>query len=308
MQSQATFVSRDSCISCGSSSLSRLDGGAFGEAPVRPFIEEGAWGVSPMPYIKDSEWELVSCDGCSQMFHRYILAPDWQEKRFSEWMGREAIDRFSENRGMYTLDYRFRANQERMQHILKIEMLTRRIRGQETVRLLDFGCGDGEVVALAKLSGFDAYGLDRDAHRRGANPDLYPSLELLDEAARDKFHAVMLIEVLEHLDDPMVVLQLVHERMVDDGVLVIEVPNCQGVTGISNEKEYDLVHPLDHINCFVPNSLKGIARRAGFRVIRPPSAYVTAEPKRAIKTFLRDQITWFLRPMTRFCFRKIRTS
>ena len=307
-QTRAKFVSRDHCISCGSASLSRLSGGSFSEDPVRSFIADGIWGVQPMPYIEDAAWELVSCDGCAQMFHRYILAPEWQETRFSEWMGREALDRFEHTHGMRSAAARFRANRERMQHILKLEALTRSIRGEGPVRLLDFGCGDGEVVALARLSGFEAYGLDRDAHRRGDNPTLYPSIELLDAAAKERFHAVMLIEVLEHLDDPMAVLHLIHARMVDDGVLVIEVPNCQGVTGISNGREYHLVHPLDHINCFVPQSLKAIARRAGFRVIRPPSAYVTTEPSRVVKTMVKDRITWFLRPMTRFYFRKMLPS
>lgn len=308
MPAIANFVDRDSCIACGASSLSRVSGGSFREDPVRSFIEDGIWGVQPMPYIEEAEWQLASCNDCGQMFHRYILAPEWQETRFSKWMGREAIDEFERSRGMDTPAALFRANQERTEHILRLETLTYPVRGDEPIRLLDFGCGDAEIVRLARIFGVDSYGLDRDAHRRGDHDNVYPDLAQLDAAANGKFHAVLLIEVLEHLDDPMMVLCLIHERMVPDGVLVIEVPNCQDVTGISSSRDFDLVHPLDHINCFTPDSLKAFAQRAGFRVIPTPAAYVTADPASVLKTFVKSQVSPLLQPMTRFYFRRNATS
>jgi 2-polyprenyl-3-methyl-5-hydroxy-6-metoxy-1,4-benzoquinol methylase len=133
---------------------------------------------------------------------------------------------------------------------------------------------------------------------------VHPDLASLDAATQGRpFHAATLIEVLEHLDDPLTVLHLLYQRMVPGGILVVEVPNCEGVTDIRNEVEYDLVHPLEHINCFTPSTLRRFAARSGFTIARPPTAHVTTDPVRIIKTSVKKALL-LLRPMTRFYFER----
>jgi 2-polyprenyl-3-methyl-5-hydroxy-6-metoxy-1,4-benzoquinol methylase len=306
--SYATFVSRDKCIGCQSSRLFRVAGGTFGEDPLRSFLEGSPWGVQPLPYIEAAPWEFVRCEECGQAFHRYILSPEWQERRFAEWMGRTAIERFERDRGMNSFPFVFRETEEKTGRLLKLEKLTRPIRSRhDRVRLLDFGCGWGAIPALAKLFGFDAYGLDRDRHRLGSSApsNVYADLHSLDAATKGaRFHAVTLIEVIEHVDDPLQVLRLVGDRMERGGILLLEAPDCKGVRGITTETDYDLIHPLEHINCFTASSLGKMAARAGFRVVHAPAAYVTADLLRVAKAFVKNALLR-ARPMTRLYFQKV---
>ena len=63
--------------------------------------------------------------------------------------------------------------------VLRLEALTRAARGPGPVRLLDFGCGNGEFVAMCNLHGFDAVGVDRSTARQSNS--LVPIHAELDE-------------------------------------------------------------------------------------------------------------------------------
>ena len=90
----AIFSERCACISCGGSRLLELSAGRFDEGAVKLFIEEDPWGEHPAPFLRGQQWSYVACEDCGLAFHRYILAPAWNERRFSKWMSQEAISLF----------------------------------------------------------------------------------------------------------------------------------------------------------------------------------------------------------------------
>ena len=100
----------------------------------------------------------------------------------------------------------------------------------------------------------------------------------------EPFHAITLFEVLEHLDEPATILKQLAERLMSGGILILETPDCKGVTGIKTRKDYELINPLDHINAFTHETLISIAERQGFRHIKKRGpAHVTAERIRVLK-------------------------
>jgi SAM-dependent methyltransferase len=306
-QEQARFVERAVCINCGSSCLDKLSIGHFGEEPVRGFLENDPWGVSPLPYIERDRWELVRCADCTQMFHRNILSPEWNERRFSEWMTETAMRQFLASRE--SPPALFDRGREHVAHITRIERLTRPLRNQEAVRILDFGCGWGEFLAACEDFGFICYGIDRSsARRKHGRIHILPSVEDLKDmpAAAHGFHAVTLFEVLEHLEDPLAVLRALHNLLVSRGILVLETPDCTGVSDFLTESDYRKIHPLDHINAFTPATLRNMAIRAGFEPVSAGVAHVTDNPARIAKTELRRLLRPFLRATTREYFLKVR--
>ncbi len=92
-----------------------------------------------------------------------------------------------------------------------------------------------------------------------------------------------MIEVLEHLDDPMSILEALRKRLNPGGVLVVEVPDTTGVTAIKSQSDYYKIHPLDHINAFTPETLVAFVGAAGFSPIRKGPAFVTTSPVRLAK-------------------------
>ena len=224
-----------------------------------------------MPYLGDHAWEYVRCIDCGQLFHKWLLTSEWQEVRFSRWMSEGAIRDFEKKKkGAHSPRSRFQKGVALVRYWpLRFEKMTRAIRGEEAVRLLDFGCGWGEFPALAGLLGFEAYGVDRAPARqetsRGQGVTVFPDLESAAEGVGPGLHAITLFQVLEHVEEPLALPTAPCASVeVPGAVLVLQVPNFAGITGIKSRSDYYNIHPLEHINCFTPDSLRKFASAVGF--------------------------------------------
>ncbi len=111
---------------------------------------------------------------------------------------------------------------------------------REAVRVLDVGCGTGVMITrpLAQL-GYMVTGLDIDeasiqhARRLNANPHL-PNLSFvcgsLEEQQREgPFDIVICSEVLEHQEEPSRFIGAMRDRLADEGILLLTVPNGYGL-------------------------------------------------------------------------------
>jgi 2-polyprenyl-3-methyl-5-hydroxy-6-metoxy-1,4-benzoquinol methylase len=299
----AQFVERKHCIACGSGRLVTLSSGRFDSGPLQQFIANDPWGEHPAPFLVGKPWALVACEDCGQAFHRYILDEQWNERRFSRWMSHEAIQAFEKD--FVTPAWRMQVGSRNTSHVLQLERLTRQLRsGSNAVRLLDFGCGYGDFLAMCSLYGFETCGVDRAAARRGNNrvPNV---VESIDEArSQAPFHVVTLFEVLEHLDDPGAVLSQLSQLLAHGGILVLETPDCTDVQDIVSRQDYLCVHPLEHINAFTPETLRKFAERFGFEHIKKPMSMVTSDADQLIKSTGRFVLMPLLKQTTQLYFRK----
>lgn len=302
---KAEFIERLICVNCGSGHLQELSRGNFSDDPIRAFLMESPWGESPMPHLEGLHWSFVGCQDCSQMFHRRILAPKWNDRRFKKWMSEDAIRAFEA--AYDTWPERFNKGRRHVMHVLRLEKMTRVLRKCEPVSLLDFGCGWGEFLAVCARFGFLAFGIDLSpARREGGQVSIFPDAQALrnNAGAPRAFHVLTLFEVLEHLDEPYDTLRALADLVVPGGFLILETPDCTGVRSISSKTDYHLIHPLDHINAFTPKTLAGMARRAGFVPAKPATVHVTGDAVRLVKTEIKRFAGRFLRPTTQQYFRK----
>ncbi len=303
----ADFQDRNLCIACESPRLRVLDRGTFGQEPHLTMILTSPWGTSPLPYLQDCEWVLVQCKDCKQIFHQRILTEEWQERRFQEWMTGDAIRRFEDSIGISTPEAQFSAAVGNVERLLILERLTRNLRKGEVLRVLDFGCGWGTFVELATIFGCEATGVDRSTARRAGTLSgirIFKHLEEYRTSGEPPVHAITMIQVLEHLDSPSTILKELHGFLVPSGILILEVPNANGVRNLRHKRDL-IVDGIDHINAFTPSSLRDIVTRAGFARVRPGVAQVTADFKRIVKREARRFVEVFGRTTTHQFFRKI---
>jgi SAM-dependent methyltransferase len=217
------------------------------------------------------------------MFHRFVLDEEWNHRRFSKWMSADAIKQFGLNHGADAeLDFNSGVND--VEHILRL----RRLVGKSPVTILDFGCGFGHFLQVCLHFAFDATGIDRSSGRRERGlVKIFPSL---DDVQGRQFDAITLFQVLEHLDEPATVLKSLANSLKSGGYLILETPNCAGMIGINTMRDYRNAHPLEHINCFTHETLRSIAERRGFELIRRGPAFVTAQPYRVLKRIARHAL------------------
>lgn len=302
----AEFYERTLCISCQSKRLRILDAGKFGEEPHRAMLLDSPWGESPFPFLENCEWTLVECKDCAQVFHQRVLTPEWAERRFTKWMSEEAIQKFRLQNGDLESKAIFNRARRMTDHVLCLEKMTRELSGNQAARLLDFGCGEGEFLTLATSFGFDAHGIDRSTARRehfkGQAP-IFKDIKTFREHVSKQVHVVTLFEVLEHLEEPLEILKSIHNLLVPSGILVVEVPDADGVTQIKTMHDL-VVDGVDHLNAFSPKTLLGIVQRAGFVPTKRPTAHVTADVPRVIKREIRRVVGALRKPSTQLYFRR----
>lgn len=110
--------------------------------------------------------------------------------------------------------------------------------GASNGRVLDIGCGFGILVAMGQQRGKNVIGLDTSesmvhgSHDYLKSQNLEPNLVTLTTAEEliengEYFDAIIMIDVLEHIEDPRGFLLLVEQLLNPGGRLILSVPAHQ---------------------------------------------------------------------------------
>lgn len=149
--------------------------------------------------------------------------------------------------------------------------------------VLDAGCGWGQALLYFRTKGAECYGFDpapeavEYARSQGLNV-IQAGMQRINVFASKRFDVVTLLNVLEHLADPVTVLTEIHERVLrPGGVLVIEVPNEFNAFQVCGQKVHSLpewwVSPPAHLNYFCSDSVKHLLEGTGYDVHFAESAF-----------------------------------
>jgi 2-polyprenyl-3-methyl-5-hydroxy-6-metoxy-1,4-benzoquinol methylase len=98
-------------------------------------------------------------------------------------------------------------------------------------KLLDVGCGNGNMLKLAKELGWDVTGLEIDpnavkaARERGLNV-IEGDYRKLHQFV-DGYDCIICSHVLEHVHQPLILLRLLVEALKPQGVLFLSLPNAK---------------------------------------------------------------------------------
>ena len=100
---------------------------------------------------------------------------------------------------------------------------------------LDFGCGKGHFLSTLPKK-YSKFGWETSKSRaikaRNHNPNTMIVEEFFGEITdldSEMMDVISLFHVLEHLEDPMLVVQLLEKHLAKDGKAVIEVPNINSL-------------------------------------------------------------------------------
>lgn len=139
-------------------------------------------------------------------------------------------------------------------------------------KLLDVGCGLGWVVAEANKRGFDALGIDQaKPYIKTGKKHLGVNLQVSDlEHFRtsEKFDALVLKHVLEHIKDADNFLKKAHTLLNKNGILLVACPNIDSLMyWLFKQKWYGL-QPAQHVWQFTPVLISKVIARNGFTIER----------------------------------------
>lgn len=151
------------------------------------------------------------------------------------------------------------------------------------VSVLDIGCGWGQTMRYlasrgAVCSGFDP-APEAVAHVQSSGLEcVQAGMERMDVFTGRRFDVVMLMNVLEHLSDPVQVIKEIHRTVLNEGgLLIVEVPNEFNPFQTAGQELHGLpqwwVAPPAHLNYFSASTLTRLLDASGYHVAHAASSF-----------------------------------
>ena len=154
--------------------------------------------------------------------------------------------------------------------------------GDATLRVLEVGCSEGYFGAALKDIGNEVWGLETNALAADVAQsrldfvyrDSIEAFLLSDEFVEERFDVIVFGDVLEHLLDPVRVLQAISARLTERGVIISSVPNVAHervrMMLLEGRWEYSATGIMDntHLHFFTRDNLVQMFTRANLAINR----------------------------------------
>lgn len=168
--------------------------------------------------------------------------------------------------------------------------------------LLDMPCGDGALTSMLAPSFSRVVGVDASSKHlelaRKALPDVEFHEALIEDfETPERFSTITMLNILEHVIDPIGVLKKAASLLDDDGVLLVHVPNAYAVNRrlavlMGTLTKCEELSPFDiqiagHRRSYSLKTLCADIEQAGLKVAQTGGVFY--------KSLSTPQIDWFLK-------------
>lgn len=140
-------------------------------------------------------------------------------------------------------------------------------------KILDFGCGAGGFLLMAKQIARAVYGVELERrlqeHFRAHNLSVFKNTDIvMNKNSELKFDVITMFHVLEHLPDPKAMLRNLSSLLEEDGEIIIEVPHADDalLTLYECEPFSNFTYWSCHLFLFNFKTLGILAEKAGLKV------------------------------------------
>ena len=266
------FINRKSCPACGCNEHKTIYSCGFSQVPIRQYIESYYGSLIEFEYLNGATFILDECN-CGLIYQREIPDDLLMKKIYEDWIQcpKIVIDLHKENRrfGPKVADTR------------EVKMLIKYFNCDPAkLDFLDVGMGWGSWCLAAKSVGCKTYGIELS----------YPLVELgrsngidvitWDELLEHSFDFINTEQFFEHISGPLKTLSYLKRSLKPNGLIKISVPDaadlkrrltvCDWTALKGTQNSLNIVHPLEHINCYNRLSIINMAKIAGLEEVKMP--------------------------------------
>ncbi len=268
------LIERTACPACRSSRHSTVYSCAFGDDPVRTFLETyyRESGRIAINELAGANYTLFECADCGLVYQQLYPGERLMERLYRE---RENFDPQKDRRGLHISVQYYARHAE-----LMLSLAGHFRQHPADIKVFDFGWGWAELATMAVASGFETYGAELvESKKQFARSRGIHVIEW-EEIPEHHFDFVNADWIFEHLPRPLDTLEHLRKGLGDHGIIKISVPI--GVQIQRRLKVHDwsapknsrhslnAVHPLEHLNCFEGKSLAKMAALCGLKPFRFP--------------------------------------
>lgn len=210
--------------------------------------------------VSHEKFNIVACASCGFKFTNPI--PDIQELgRY--YKAENYISHSNTRKGLVAKIY----------HLVRNYTLKKKLRLISTYvsrgTILDYGCGTGMFLDVCQQAGWRALGTEPDDRARNFAKEMrlkvYPDkISLSQSHGEERFDAITLWHVLEHITDLDQTLSYFKSKLGKDGVLVVAVPNYTSFDA-QHYKEFWAAYDVPrHLYHFDKGSVSRLLSHFGF--------------------------------------------
>lgn len=139
-------------------------------------------------------------------------------------------------------------------------------------KILDIGCFTGDFLELVKAEGANVYGLELQKEAVAIANKKLPGRVLLADVMTHKFpqknyDIITLQGLLEHVPDPLTLLNRCSKLLKQGGIIMIQTPNSSSHLAHILGKYWPPYTPIEHMHLFGRKSMGIALKKSGFNKI-----------------------------------------
>ncbi|TSC85015.1 MAG: type 11 methyltransferase [Parcubacteria group bacterium Gr01-1014_13] len=214
------------------------------------------------PYFVKKTFHIMRCPSCKLMAVENIpadLSPYYSEGYFT---GDVTLDGY--------IDYDLDKEVTKKTYIDYIDLLAKYIHKQGQVSMFEVGCATGFFMDLARQRGWETEGIDISEYavKKAQEKGLAASATTLESyQSVKKFDVIVMQDVIEHVKDPVDVINRAKNLLADKGLLLFTTPDAGSLWARVWNKKWHAFVPPQHLFYFSAKNLGSILEKNGFEVV-----------------------------------------
>jgi len=215
---------------------------------------------------QDEVFELCRCNNCGLVFLNNMKIDDAYYEKY------------------YTTDYyldekNIKGVLSNIIRIISVFSVKRKIKiidkslgdRDEKISILDVGCGSGDFLLKLDSKKFEKFGCE--ISKEGYEICVKKGLDVFNRdleglnLGEKKFDVITLWHVLEHIGNPVPIFNKINCILKDDGVLVIQTPNTEGLGFKIGGKYWFHLDSPRHLALYNEKCFKKLCEESGFKLI-----------------------------------------
>lgn len=143
---------------------------------------------------------------------------------------------------------------------------------KKSKNILDFGCGKGKFLSVAKKEGFNIMGIETEINRSNFARGIYninvdSNYYSSGKINTSPFQVITLFHVLEHLPNPKeIISNLVKDNLDNDGLFIIEVPNFLSFQSKLAKEKWMHIDVPRHLSHFTIKNLENFMEDISLKI------------------------------------------
>ncbi|OIO40378.1 hypothetical protein CO154_01925 [Candidatus Pacearchaeota archaeon CG_4_9_14_3_um_filter_31_7] len=164
-------------------------------------------------------------------------------------------------------------------------------------KVLDLGCGSGELLKELKEKGFECYGVEMDKNaveicRKNNLKVIQGDIQEYIKKINAKFDVIILSHVLEHLYNPSFVIREISRILADDGVFIIAIPSADSLMFNLFKSKWHSIDSPRHLYLFSTKTLSSLLQKYNLAIEEKHNYITYTEIAGTLYYFFGKKLKW----------------